>query len=52
MSEPPEIVVTIQGDSEYTNGRYYALEIEHDLSDEDNPSLRIWLDPERPEVER
>lgn len=46
MPEPEHITVTITGAGDYTNGTYRSLEIDHDISDPDNPSLRIWLDPE------
>lgn len=44
MAEPTYATVTIIGAGDYTNGTYRSPEIDHDNSDPDNPSLRIWLD--------
>jgi hypothetical protein len=46
MPDPEYATVTITGAGDYTSGTYRSPEIDHDISDPDNPSLCIWLDAE------
>jgi hypothetical protein len=47
VPDQPEIIVTITGNGEHSDGRYRAIEIENDMSGwPDFPALKIWLDPE------
>jgi hypothetical protein len=44
MAEPEYATVTISGSDDYRNGAYRSAEIDIDISDPDNPFLRVWLD--------
>lgn len=46
MSDPKYATVTISGGGDYRDGTYRSAEIDIDRSDEDNPFLRVWLEPD------